>query len=141
MKSESRYCYTPQLRLAACRGLRLGEVLGLRWEDFDKDESVLRIERQLTRSGEYGPTKMPAAGRRIALPVSIKDELIAASSQLPLARRPPDLWVAEGNATHASERHTPWLLAGSKEAGLEGVTFTSCAMLQLPGSSTGDSTR
>lgn len=73
---DSHYDYTPLLRLASRIGLRLGEVLGLRWEDFDKDASTLHIRRQWLRTGEYGPTKTPAGVRRIALPSALRDELI-----------------------------------------------------------------
>lgn len=76
-KPESRYDYTPLLRLAATLGLRIGEVLGLRWEDFDRAEGMLHIQRQWLRSGEYGPTKTAAGVRRIALPPTLRDDLIA----------------------------------------------------------------
>jgi integrase len=65
-KPESRYDYTPLLRLTATLGLRLGEVLGLTWADFDKDDGFLHVRRQWTREGEYGPTKTSAGVRRIA---------------------------------------------------------------------------
>lgn len=76
-KPESRYDYTPLLRLTATLGLRIGEALGLRWEDFDKDEAVLHIRRQWTRAREYGPPKTRAGIRRIALPADLRDDLIA----------------------------------------------------------------
>lgn len=76
----SRYDYTPMLRLAAALGLRLGELLGLRWEDFDKDADdgagVLQIRRQWLRTGEYGDPKTKAGTRRIPLPAWLRDELI-----------------------------------------------------------------
>jgi integrase len=74
---NAQYDYTPLLRLAATLGPRLGEVLGLQWQDFDKDEGVLHIRRQWLVSGEYGPTKTPAGVRTIALPSALRDELIA----------------------------------------------------------------
>jgi hypothetical protein len=76
-KPESRYDYTPLLRLVATLGLRIGEVLGLWWEDFDKDGGFLHVRRQWKRDYEYGPTKTPAGVRRLALPVALRDELIA----------------------------------------------------------------
>lgn len=77
LNPESRYNYAALIRLTARLGLRIGEVLGLRWEDFDKNASALRVRRQWLRSGEYGPTKTPAGVREIALPHSLRDELIA----------------------------------------------------------------
>jgi integrase len=76
-KRESRYDYTPLLRLVATLGLRKGEALGLRWEDFDKDAGVLHVRRQWLLTGEYGPPKTKAGTRRIALPAGLRDELIA----------------------------------------------------------------
>lgn len=66
-KPESRYDYTPLIRLTVLQGLRIGEVLGLRWEDFDKAEGTLRVERQWLRTGEYGPPKTAAGNRVIVL--------------------------------------------------------------------------
>lgn len=76
-RPEARYDYTPLLRLVATLGLRLGEVLGLQWQDFDKQECVLYVRRQWTRFSEYGPTKTGAGVRRMALPSDFRDELIA----------------------------------------------------------------
>ncbi len=123
-KAEARSTYTPLLRLVACLGLRLGEVLGLRWEDFDRDEGVLHVRRQWTRFGEYGPTKTPAGVRRIALPPSIKDELVIL--------RLRSSFSDDGHPIFASQKGTPLVHrnvtrrgfeAAAKEAGLTGVTF------------------
>ena len=73
----AKYDYTPVLRLTACVGLRKGEVLGLTWADFDKDDGYLHVRRQWTAVGAYGPTKTTAGERSIALPVDLRDELIA----------------------------------------------------------------
>lgn len=76
-KPESRYDYTFLLRVVATLGLRCGEVLGLRWVDFDKDAGLLHVRGQWLRSGEYGPTKTPAGTRTLELPDDLRDELIA----------------------------------------------------------------
>lgn len=80
-KQESRYDYSPLLRLAATLGLRMGGVLGLRWEDFEKTANdgagALHVRRQWLRTQEYGPPKTKAGVRRIPLPPSVRDELIA----------------------------------------------------------------
>jgi integrase len=75
-KTTSRYDYTPLLRLAATTGLRLGEVLGLRWEDFGVQESVLYVRRQWTRFGEYAEPKTKAGVRRLAIPGDLRAMLI-----------------------------------------------------------------
>lgn len=71
---ESQYDYSTLILIAARLGLRIGEVLGLRWEDFDKKS--LSVKRQWLRTGKYGPTKTPAGVRTIALPAEFRDELI-----------------------------------------------------------------
>lgn len=76
-RPESKYDYAPLIRLAAVLGLRKGEALGLRWQDFERDAGLLHVRGQWLASGEYGPTKTKAGTRRIALPDSVRDELIA----------------------------------------------------------------
>jgi integrase len=76
-RPESRYDYTPLLRLCVTIGLRLGEALGLRWEDFSKDEGTLQVRRQWTKFGEYGPTKTSSSVRKLKLPSDLREELIA----------------------------------------------------------------
>jgi integrase len=46
-KPESRYDYTFLLRVVSTLGLRCGEVLGLRWADFDKDAGILHVRGQV----------------------------------------------------------------------------------------------
>jgi integrase len=76
-KPESRYDYTALLRLTVTLGLRIGEVLGLQWGDFDKENAKLTVQRQWLKSGQYGPPKTAASERCIALPSNVRDELIA----------------------------------------------------------------
>src|SRR5581483_1088088 len=64
---ESRYDYSPLLRIAVFTGLRPGESLGLQWQDIDFQRQELHVERQWTRQGEFGPPKTDAAFRRIPL--------------------------------------------------------------------------
>src|SRR5829696_686588 len=51
--------------LALTTGLRIGELLGLKWSDIDLDARRLRVSRQLQR-GEEGLifTELKAASRR-----------------------------------------------------------------------------
>jgi integrase len=82
----AQYDYSTLLLVTATLGLRRGEVLGLRWEDFDKDDAVLHVRRQWLDTGQYGPTKTPASVRRIALPDNLRDELIALRLRSPFSR-------------------------------------------------------
>lgn len=72
---ESRYDYTPILRLAIGTGLRLGELLGLQWGDIDCDKAVLHVQRQYSRTGEFAPPKTPKAIRRVPLAPDLVSDL------------------------------------------------------------------
>ncbi|NJP30422.1 tyrosine-type recombinase/integrase [Micromonospora thermarum] len=56
--------------LTALRGLRRGEMCGLRWADIDLDRGVLTVERNRTTAGYQiveGDPKTPAGRRAVAL--------------------------------------------------------------------------
>ena len=125
-RPESRYDYTPLLRVTATLGLRLGEVLGLRWEDFDKDAGTLHVRRQWTRFGEYAAPKTRAGVRRIAIPTDLRDELIALRLRSDHSR--------DAQPIFASKSGTPLMHRNvvrrgfepiRNEAGLTNVTFHS----------------
>src|SRR5215469_12003210 len=44
----------PIIAVAAFTGARRGEVLALRWQDFDPDAKTLRIERSVEETEEHG---------------------------------------------------------------------------------------
>lgn len=56
--------YRPIIFTAVFTGLRLGELLGLRWRDVDLTGGVLRVRRQVTPTGEVVEKTKTAAGRR-----------------------------------------------------------------------------
>lgn len=79
---ESRpYDFSTLLLVAATLGLRLGELLGLRWGDLVKEKDgsgyVLRVERQWLRSREYGKPKTRAGSRTLAVPADLAGEMLA----------------------------------------------------------------
>jgi integrase len=49
--------WQPLIILAACTGLRQGEVLGLRWGDIDFAAATLTVRRQLNRDKTFGLPK------------------------------------------------------------------------------------
>lgn len=59
--------YRPLLATAAFTGLRLGELLGLRWRDVDFDAGVLHVRNQLGRDGKLVEPKMRQAVRDVVL--------------------------------------------------------------------------
>jgi integrase len=64
---ESQYDYSPLIRLAIYTGLRLGELLGLRWCDLDFEAAVLHVRQQWTRVSELAPPKTKKGVRRVPL--------------------------------------------------------------------------
>jgi integrase len=122
-KPTSKYDYTPVLRLTATLGLRLGEVIGLTWPDFDVQVSVLTVRQQFTRQGEYAPTKTKASVRRIAVPSDLRAMLI----DLKLAAEDVNGPIfASGNGTPLGRRNLTrrGFEAARDEAGLpEHLTF------------------
>ena len=61
-----------------CTGMRLGELLGLKWSDIDFDENLLHIKRTIFKAKDpdnpedswhldFGPPKTPASQRTIPL--------------------------------------------------------------------------
>jgi integrase len=60
-------------------GLRVGEVLGLRWSDVDLDGGQLRVRRQLQRVAgqlEFSPPKSARSRRTVSLPSIAVDALV-----------------------------------------------------------------
>ncbi len=51
------YRYGVFVRLTLCTGIRLGELLGLQWNDIDFDRREMRIRRTLHRCKNYDPTE------------------------------------------------------------------------------------
>ncbi|MCW2620866.1 MAG: integrase family protein, partial [Frankiales bacterium] len=59
-------------------GLRPGELLGLKWEDVDLDQGVLRVSRAVSRVGgtvQLGPTKTASSRRQLRLPAAAEQDL------------------------------------------------------------------
>lgn len=88
--------YRPLIATAVFTGLRIGELLGLTWRDLDLDAGILRVRKQLDRSGERVEPKtaqairdvvlMPALGRilrehRLRSPHSGDGDFIFASAE------------------------------------------------------------
>ncbi len=78
LKKLFEACYGDRLEgvyvLGACCGLRLGEVLGLCWDDVDLDKGTIHVKRTLWRGKSYQP-KTPHSRRIIKLPVIALDSL------------------------------------------------------------------
>jgi integrase len=69
--------YRLMLAVSIFAGLRQGELLGLKWGDLDLEVGVLRVRRQLDRSGGFAPPKTKAAVRDVDLAPSLAAVLAA----------------------------------------------------------------
>lgn len=74
----------PQLRLyvmiAACTGMRRGEVLGLRWSDVDLERRLFTIEQTYVDTGRrlvFKPPKTEAGARPLRIPGMLAETLAA----------------------------------------------------------------
>src|SRR5262245_52730341 len=123
-KPESRHDYTPLLRLVACLGLRLGEVLELQWADLDREAGTLGVQRQWCRNGEYGPTKTPAGMRCIAIPATLQEELVSLRLRSRFSRDDHPIFASRSGTPlgHRNVTRRGWEPV-AQAAGLEGVTF------------------
>lgn len=68
------------IKLGLTRGLRPGELLGLRWQnlDLDADQPTVRVSASLKRTGtelSIGGLKTPSSHRELALPSAIVTDL------------------------------------------------------------------
>jgi integrase len=59
--------YRPLLATAVFTGLRLGELLGLVWADVDFEGGLIKVRKQLARTGERVEPKTPQAVRDVVL--------------------------------------------------------------------------
>jgi len=100
LEAAREYDYYPLFVLALATAMRLGELLGLKWEDVDFEAGVVYVRRSVYRvRGEWveGEPKS-AAGRRkaILLPLALsvlKEHRVA---QLEARLKAEADWAAEG---------------------------------------------
>lgn len=78
---ESQYDYSPLIRLAIYTGLRLGELLGLKWQDIEFEAGVLHVRQQWTRVSELAPPKTKKGIRRVPLSADLVAFLGSTSSR------------------------------------------------------------
>src|SRR5215469_11114869 len=67
----------PIVCVAAFTGARRGEILALRWEDFDADAKTLRIERAVEETREHGLQVKGPKSERGNRTIEIDDDLVA----------------------------------------------------------------
>ena len=100
-------------------GLRVGEICGLQWDDFDADKGTLTVRRTVHREEggrlTVGDTKTDEGNRVITLPLSTLDLLLQRQKNaLPVEWIFPDLLEPEKpmNPAKASRRFKEFLTEG-----------------------------
>jgi integrase len=103
--------------LAAVCGLRAGEILALRWDDFDPEAGTLRVRRQLQRLPGAGPDgrsqlafvepKTVRSRRTLVLPPAVGDRLLAHRQRQQAERQAAGPLWQDHDLLFPSERGTP----------------------------------
>lgn len=63
------------LHLALLAGLRIGEILALRWSDIDAVPGYIRVDKTRGEDGSIGPTKTPSGTRQVPISAWLRAEL------------------------------------------------------------------
>jgi len=123
-RPENRYDYSALIRVAAYTGLRLGELLGLQWQDIDLHDGVFHVCRQWTRSREYGPPKTKARDRRVPLSADMVNYLRELKVRSDYSQDEHPVFVSKNGKPLGHRNVTRrGFEPAAKLAGLEGVTF------------------
>lgn len=113
---ETRPNYRTLIATAIFTGLRQGELLGLTWGDLDLDGGLVRVRKQLDRSGKRVPPKTPQAAREVVLmPALVKMLREHKAEAFALGR------AGAGAFVFATEAGTPFYWRNVSKRGLEGA--------------------
>ncbi|MBA2643147.1 MAG: site-specific integrase [Actinobacteria bacterium] len=96
--------YRPLLAIAVFTGLRLGELLGLAWQDVDLGDGVIHVRKQLDRDGQRVAPKTPQAMRDVVLMPAL-GRLIREHRLASRHSRPRDLVFASALGTGLDRRN------------------------------------
>lgn len=128
---------------ALLTGLRVGELLALRWGDWDIAAGQLRIERALCR-GVLGTPKTKSSRRILPVPQSLREALIQLAQRSAL--REPDQLIfqtAKGSPYSDSNLLGRYLKPAGRRLGMPWLNFhtfrrTHATLLQSAGASPKD---
>lgn len=67
--------YRAAVLLAAGTGLRISEVMGLTWDRIDLDARTVKVDRQMTPKGTFGPAKTKRSKRVVPMPDIVAEAL------------------------------------------------------------------
>ena len=103
-------------------GLRRGEALGLKWDDFDFDEDLVHIQRDIDYTGSTardGELKTAAANRYVPIPSELR-EMLSKVRDFP------------GQYVFRSENGKPWAQASFKRIWLSLMLDAHCVEGRAP---------
>jgi integrase len=121
---KARYNYAPLIAMALYTGLRLGELLGLTWQDIDIGEGVLYVRRQWLRTGVYGPPKTKAGLRRLPLSTEMTKSLAAHKLNSRHSGDNDPVFASKNGRPLAHRNVTRrGFVPAAKKAGIAGVSF------------------
>ncbi len=138
----------PLFTLAACTGLRAGELYGLRWSDIDQNAATLRVERTvLNHSGgwSFGDCKTEKSRRTVPLIPEALEALRFQRKRQAATRLAASSWVdhgliftnGRGNPLNASNvnrlLHAALASCGLEPMGLHGFRHGCATMLHAAG--------
>jgi integrase len=107
---------------ALCTGMRVGELLGLQWDDVDLASGVIQVRRQFTH-GQLAPLKSRAARRTIPIPGVLVHELKAWKLACPKGEYGLVFPNGAGNHENASNVLNRGLRPTLRRAGLRRIRF------------------
>lgn len=110
MQCSYQHRYGVFVRLVLFTGLRLGELLGLRWEDVDAASGVLHVRRTLNRLKKVNqPVHVGEAATEIVIQEPKTQNSIRAIPLLPAVLQELQNWqhVQQQDAALAKERYCP----------------------------------
>ena len=121
--------YRTLIAVSVLTGIRQGEALGLQWADVDVKAGVLRVRRQLDRTGELVEPKTAAAKREVPIPPSL-GRMLTAHREIALSRgqaKPTDFVFASETGTPLGHRNVTGrgFEPAAEHAGIEGISFHS----------------
>jgi integrase len=112
--------YHAMCLVSACLGLRISEVLGLRWSDFDWEKQQLQIRRSWV-CGRTDQPKTENSKKPMPVDPKLKKILLEHRTRLPASLRMSE-WVFPGKRTgmpsHPWTAARNWLVPAGKTAGV-----------------------
>jgi len=129
--------------IAVLTGLRIGEIIGLRWEDVDLDRNELRVQQSVYR-GSVGSPKTKGSRRTLPLPEAAVEALKRLAQRLPNGNPERPVFASrKGTALSDTNLLLRHLKPAGKKIGVPWISWhtfrrTHATLLQLAGGSAKD---